>query len=460
MTKEELYDYALNALAVPSGAVDEAAFGLPSKYIPGVQKLKQDYPIATTVGQVGSYMIPGTGVVGGAGKIAKMLGMLKKGNIAAKEARPAIQFLSKLIKNAGVGAVESGGQVAIRKGFGTSDGGSVSDAAESGAKLGAGLAIASPVLGAIAKKAYFDPRIVNERFKRSKDAAQELMDRGVWGGEGTFRNYANQAKDQFNKYAGKYQKGVASEPVKIEDLLEEFAKRSEAEAATGGAVKQFKKVGEGATERLGDAPLMGEADSYRKLIHQKLAELEPAKRSNAINPGSDVSKVMARDASLGAMKSSIDKAEEKIIGQKYGQEGLDALGLAKKEYGIRRELGRSLDKGKSPNVIIPSIVGGAGAGAAAAAGNPTAAMLALGATGGLAAARTLPVRTGTGVFLNKLSKSSSKSPARFMEYMRRKEIDEPKQSSLPNELNDILNAKADKKAKGLPTELQDILESK
>lgn len=455
MTREELMDMAMNALAVPSGAVDETLFGLPSKYIPQMQEMKEKYPTATMAGQVGSYFIPGTGVVGGAGKIAKMLGMVKKAKAVGQDTKPLIKAILGAAKSGGLGAVESGGQATIRKTLGTADE-NIEDAALTGGASGLALGAISPGLSAAAKKIYFDPRIVNKKHPKSIAAGEELLNRGVIGGEATFRKYAGEAGNEYNKILGKYQQGISKDTMPVEYVLGKFANRAEDKVATGNttSARQFKLTGEGATSRLGESPTGEEILKYRKLMTDELSALDPQKRALAIAGAGDGGRVSAKDEAFGSMKGSLDDAEKYLIERRFGQEGADAVGRAKGEYGLRRELGRSLDKGKEPGIMAPSAMGVAGYGASALMGSPAPLAIGLGVAGGSAAAKSLPGRTSIGVLLDRIAKTSGEKAGRLSELSMR---EQPQgQSKMPNELEQILN----KKTSGLPEELQNILESK
>lgn len=414
-TAEELYRMALAAL---SGAADETSFGLSNK-IPGSKEIQEENPGSATVGRVASYLIPGTGVVGGAGKILKLL----RGGKEIKAAIPAASGLSGVLKGVGKGSlyggVESAGQTILRKLTGASDG-DVLDNAQAGAIGGGLIGGALPIAGAAARGIYSHPSIFNKKSIKSPELMQKLMDEGVYGGEGTFRRYADKAKKKYDDILSPLREGISKKKVDINEVLGEgapegFAEREFNKKSLGlSASRNFAKARIGTKNRLGPEPKMGEVNDYLSAINKELSSLQPQKRAEAITGvGGSASN---EDQALGALKSSIEALENKMIKRKYGEAGASSIKTAKDSYGTGRELERALNRPESLGqalkgaIPVPGIAGVASGLGAGAAGFPA---LATGLTvGGLAAgARSLPGRTFTGVMLNKASKMPVSNPS-------------------------------------------------
>lgn len=416
------------ALAAGSGLVDETAYGLLEKNSDFVKELRKENPASFTAGQVGSYFVPGTGILGNARLIGKGLGL---GGRAAKAASsPAgVSMLKKLLlsigKGAATGAIEGGGQTAVRGALGTSKD-SVADSAKSGGTGGAILGMLSPVAGKAASKIYSHPSIFNPKSPKSPELMEKLMNEGVWGGEGTFRKYSRDAKKKYNTLMDPMRKKIEKMRATADDIVgvdpktgkgreNSFAEREWNKKTVGSnAVGQFDKTRQGMKDRLGNNPSMKKVQEYQKVLNEELATLAPQKRAEAISGvGGNANN---EDQALGAMKASIEALEKRMIAKKFGQAGLDKVKAAKDSYGTSRELERALNRPESltqavRNVTpIPAAAGGLTALGSLVAGATNPAILALSgmATAATAAGRSLPGRTGLGVMANKFGRDPSK----------------------------------------------------
>lgn len=406
------FDEAMQmALAGLAGAADETSFGLLEKYVPAVQRLHKENPGSFATGQVGSYFIPGTGIIGGAKAIRNVFRLGKGAKLASG---PGLSLLRRIIqgtiKGAAAGGIEAGGQVAVRKALGTSDNSDVAGAAKSGAAWGAGLGAVSPVLGSIARRVYSHPTIFNPKSPKSPELMQKLMNEGVWGSENTFRKKAASAKGKYNEILDPYRKEIANKRTDINDLFESgYADREFDKSRLGlSAAPQFEKTRLGTKERLGTRPKMGEIDELLSTVNKELSSLQPQKRMQAITGmGGSASN---EDQALGALKSSIEELQKKAIVKGAGEKGAADIARAKESYGTGRELERALDRPESLTqafksaLPVPAAAGALGGLVGGTVGVPAIATgLAVG--GATAAARSLPGRTGMGVALNKIGQS-------------------------------------------------------
>lgn len=409
------------ALAAGSGLADEASFGLLEKNSDFVKGLREDNPGSFTAGQLGSYLVPGTGILG-----ALRLGgkALRLGGKAAKKAAPAgTSMLKKLLLSAGKGgaegAAEAGGQTAVRNLVGTSKDDAV-DSAKAGGGVGTALGLLSPVAGKAASRIYSHPSIFNPKSPKSPELMEKLMNDGVWGGGSTFRKYSRDAKNKYNEIMDPMRKQLSKKKAAFDDVVgvgekDGFAEREWNKKTVGSnAVGQFQKTREGARARLGDTPSMKKVQEYQKVLNEELATLAPQKRAEAISGvGGNASN---EDQALGAMKASIEALEKKMIGKQFGQEGLEKVKKAKDSYSAGRELERALNRPESLTQAIrnatpvPAAAGGLTALASLVAGATNPAILAAGVLGTAAtgAGRSLPGRTGMGVLANKFGRDPSK----------------------------------------------------
>lgn len=440
MTRDELEELAMMALAAGSGAADSTTFGLSTKIAPEFQRrLKEENPISYGVGEVGSMFIPGTGVVGMGSKLYKAARGGKTVVRAAKAAQgPIGRIMAKIgekaLKGGAAGAIEAGGQTAIRNMLGTGDG-DVLENAKTGGAIGFGLGAAAPVIGSVAKRLYAHPKIFDPKNPKSPELMEKLMNEGVWGGEGTFRREAQGAKDNYNKLLAPMRKKIANEETSMFDVAglnaadDSFSKRWADKEATGmdSAAKQFEKTFEGTRERLSDKPKMSQLVDHLSVLNKELAGLKPQKRAEAITGvGGTASNA---DEALGAMKSSIERVERNKIKEKFGKRGEAKVKQAKESYGRGRNLERALDRPESLSQLLknilpgPAVAGTVGGLTAGTVGLP--AVLTGAAVGaGTAAAKSLPGRTGGGVLLNKISKNpvgAAAKSGRATEYLNRDE---------------------------------------
>lgn len=431
---EELLRMALSA---GSGLADEATFGASEKYSPEfVKQNRKEYPGSSTVGQVGSYFIPGLGVIGYGKAGLKALGLGAKAaqKIASSPAGASMlkKLLTSVAKGGVEGGVEAGGQTQLRRLTGTSKD-DVGDSTKTGAGLGALLRGISPVAGAAASKVYSHPAIFNPKSgEKGQKLMEKLMNEGVWGGEGTFRKYSRDAKQKYNTIMDPMREKIANRRVSFDDVVggpegggskrNSFAEREWNKKTTGSsAVPQFKKTREGAQARLGDRTSMKKVQEYQKVLNEELSALAPQKRAEAISGvGGNASN---EDQALGAMKASIQDLEERLLSdsKKFGKEGaatnLKKMAEAQTSYGEGRELERALNRPESLSQVvrnatpIPAAAGGLGALGSLLAGvsNPAILLSGLAAGGLTAAGRSLPGRTATGVALNKFGKDPSKA---------------------------------------------------
>lgn len=404
MTREDLYEAALAALAAGAGGVDETLFGLPQKYSESVRKLKEDSPTAFGAGQVGSYFVPGTGIVGGARLGAKGIRALlgaSKAVKGGKEAGLLAKILSSGAKAGTEGAVEGGGQVLTRRALGTGEG-NAEEEAISGGLMGAGLGAASPALGKFAKNVYSHSAIKDRKSPKSRELIDTLMERGVWGGEDKFRDEAKKSMGKYEEILSSYREKLADHKVTFDDIVGagedsgSFAKREGQAKEFGrkGLAKQFEETRGAAKNTLGSDPEWRDVLEYLKGANSQLADLSSQKRAKAIS-----GRGQREDAAIGSMKGSIDRLEKQLMGAEFGDEGSDAIDRARKEWGTGRELERSLDRWTPPENadFWKSLLKPAGA---------------------------LPTRTGVGLLLDKVAKKPgtvANKAARASEYVNRDE---------------------------------------
>lgn len=425
-----LEELARMALAAGSGLADEATFGASEMIFPEfIKQNRKEYPDSSTVGQVGSYFIPGMGVVG-LGR--KALGtLLKKAATSPASASMLKKVLTAAAKGGAEGAVEAGGQTQLRRLTGTSED-NVGDSAITGGGLGAILGAVSPVAGKYARAVYSHPSIFNSKSgEKGEKLMDKLMNEGVVGGQGAFRKYSRDAKEKYNTIMDPMREKIANRRVSFDDVVggpeggaskrNSFAEREWNKKTTGSsAVPQFKKTREGAQARLGDRTSMKKVQEYQKVLNEELSALAPQKRAEAISGvGGNASN---EDQALGAMKASIQDLEERLLrdSKKFGKEGaatnLKKIKEAQASYGDGRELERALNRPESLSQVvrnatpIPAAAGGLGAlgSLLAGASNPAILLSTLAAGGLTAAGRSLPGRTATGVALNKFGKDPSK----------------------------------------------------
>lgn len=426
-----LEELAMMALAAGGGAADELTFGAAAKdkifgydnpIADDLKELKEDSPLSYGAGQVGSYFVPGGGVLGltkGAGKLAtkagakmpKMLADLSKYLTLAPNASKKMQALSGTLRGAGGGALESGGQAAIRNLLDTG-GGDVNESIKEGLIGGGAFGAASPLLRSAAQRLYRDPRIFNPTGNRkARLISDELLDEGVWGGEDSLRKYASGQKDKYNALLQPKRDAIAPEKADIDEIFRFYEEAKEPFTRTRQLRRQLDEEQANLFKKYANDPTWEGVQKYQKGINEFLSPLSPAQKTTAIAGAGDAS-VSAANQAAGLMKGSIQKAEKNALVKRFGQTAKSDLRAANKAYSKGSELERSLDRARGVQNPLDANIGPYGAGVIIGGGDQGKVAAMLGTVGAMTGLKSLAGRTGSGVALNKMARSPERTASK------------------------------------------------
>lgn len=425
MTRDELEEYALRALMMGGsalgGAADELTFGGASRLAPETfKKLEQEAPGSMMAGRIGSAFVPYGGVLGAA-RLAKrgasaLSGASKLSKLAKSgESLSGVANLAdKIARGVGGGALEAGGQAALRRLIGGEDTGNVISSAGTGGLIGGALGAASPLAGSIAKKLYRDPRIFSAKGgDRAIKVNEEMLNEGRWGGADYFRKKAQEDMDSYAKILDPKLGSISDEISSFEKMIQPYVERlQKKESVASKATPAFQEKLNAARTTLGETPTYGQIGDYLKTVNQELSDLSPAKRSAAITgQGGEAGGVLAEDMALGSIKSMLDSAQENRIIEKFGSQGKSAVKEAKDAWSRGREVQRNLNK--APSEMNPLYVpaGAASMGYLLANAGVNPAPLAMAGLAGSAymGSKSLTGKTGAAVGLNKLAKTPERA---------------------------------------------------
>ncbi len=438
MAEDKLYLSALKdmALAAGAGVADEASFGVANKLNPkGFEDLKKQSPISYGAGQVGSYFIPGLAFtkIGKAAKVARLaqesplIARILSG--AFKTAGTPQALVSKIanmggsavtkgiekavgsgiparITGAAVGEAVSGGsqaiaQGAIRNAVGSSEssGEDLANQGTVGALLGGGLGAFKPAIKAAAKGLYSSRQIIDPTAnKKTRDfVLKELMDRGIFGGEETFQNVIEKSKSNYGDVIDPMMKPHLKSGVYPEQPLGNIADLTQKIEDIGGTRgSEYRRRMKEFRERLPTDEVSGKTQvsdilERRKSLNEELSSMTRKQRTGEATLPNE------RD-SASSLKDSLDDWQQKFIESKYDGGG-EAYNSAKKEYAIGKELESAGNKyfGSSGRFGGSSVVSGIND-----------------------ALNYLPVRTGLGIGLDRLSKDVGAPAGRITDSFMRK----------------------------------------
>lgn len=232
--KDRLYDQAINALAFGAGGLDELTFGLSDKYIPGARQLGKENPWASGAGRVGSYAIPlplpsKLKALAKAPKaLERLLGAISKTRgvkgLAAKGTAGAI-------KGAGRGVAEGEAQHFTRKALGTED----PDASPSSTKdrlvlesvFGAGGRAIGSGLKSGAPAVYNHPALINRfKLRESKKQAERLMKGGTFGSlDGAFTEKSERLKSGLTNLSKKLDPKISARDKQEAAIMGDFLRK-------------------------------------------------------------------------------------------------------------------------------------------------------------------------------------------------------------------------------------------
>lgn len=419
--------------ALAAGAADELSFGLIRKLLgeKGIESLKKDNPAAFNSGRIASLFTPGllevkAGRVGlkalkeagpitkalkalatpqqavtigseAVGRGASNLGKKAISSLVGKDAAESLisKMLQSSVQHGTTAGTQAAAQGGIRKSIGTNDDEDLPETIKSAIKTGGALGSLSAPLGSMAKSIYGSKRIVDPRAKQeTKDfVVNELMDRGIIGGEGTFSDFARKSKDSYESILAPYMAQIKNRKNALPEVVEDFGKRAMNEVGYGTeAADKFTKTLAKTEDKLGPRPSTGAVMDYEKFLNEKLQ----AQRARGFGSPQPIQESIENQA-MGSMRGSIDKFKERAIKDltNEGKTGQEAIDEARKNFSLGRNVERALDKPANwPGVSILRMPG---------------------ISHLEDAATSLPVRTATGVGLDRAAKGTGYLTGRLKE---------------------------------------------
>lgn len=353
--RDKWYDMAAAALA---GGVKEASFDTIDPKEGYFKEAMEENPKSKTAGAIGSYFVPlpipsklrAATKLGKIGELAKVpfigtAGLSKLSEIVGKAAASKIE--NKIIKGIVSGAVGGGTNAAanmgVRKALGTADPGSAEDAMNTtiiASLLSGGVGGASATAKALAPHVYGTGKIIDPTSpKKVRDKIiKTLMDRGEVGGDKHFTDVANSAKEKYGTIMAPYLKGIEKERYELGDVSSDYLKKTMDKLDVGSSdLPSFKRLQSAARGSLGDKPTGGAVSDYEKKLEKELFSLTSKQRRGEGTLSPEVE-------AQSAMKDSIKNFKERAIGDKFGDEGRKAVGQARDEYSLGKEIQKAQDR--------------------------------------------------------------------------------------------------------------------
>lgn len=486
--KEQLIRLALdsmeNAAAFGAGGLDELTFGALSKYGPqAVQDVIDENPMAAGIGRGASFFVPGFGVAGLLGKGVKLASALNKGSkvarllqkggkverlaelastdIGQKVGGAALNkalgekvpttLLGKMGAGALKGAVGSGAEAAAQEGartlLGTQQGelgGATSSALMGGGLIGA----ASPGLERLGKAVYSVPAFKRAGTTQESDELVDfLMKENKFGSLKGFQDYSQKLKDQYGKTVdplmgklSEMEQKSGKSITNIKDLIYPFMSEAKEKAGVGAYDEsaQLYRLAKQYLSDLGTRPTVDKIRGKQKSVNESLFQLTDPKRRAAMGAG-DSGQTTAKIAGFGSQKEALKNWEGNKIKQFLESSDVDAYNKANLGYGMGKKLEKGLEKEAKAGLsqfALPALAGGSYIGAQLLAGQPAPLVGGLGVAGAVMAGRSAPVRTATGLMLNKLGTSAftPRAIGRGSEMSNRKTKEKEKEKKVDTEL--------------------------